>query len=151
MTPEQAFYFKQQLLAKGLTEEQANEIILSLPSGIDKTSEMWAETIKHLISEGMNNPAIQQVLLNYSEKAEKLEKLEVESQEKFHAFLTNLNMWQKLYSLAFILVGGGVIYFLGSSGIIGKETCQILLTMIITLTVTDAVSTFLKASKNENE
>jgi len=151
MNPEQIILLKSQLLAKGYTEEQANDMIAILQANIDHKSIIWAEVIKELVSKGLDNESIQKVLINYSEKAQTLQKLDVESQEKFHAFLTNLNMWQKLYSLAFIIVGGSVIYLLGSKKIIGQETSQILLTMIITLTVTDAVSTFLKASKNESE
>ena len=151
MTPEQIIQLRSQLISKGYDDEQATDMIAIIQNNIDAKGEVWAKMIQQIISEGLSNDAVQRALINFSEKEERIEKLQIESQEKFHRFLSNLNMWQKIYSLAFIMFGGGVIYFLGSRNIIGKETCQILLTMIITLTVTDAVSTFLKANKNDGE
>lgn len=147
MTADQVIQLKAQLIARGYTEAQANDMISILQANIDHKSEIWADTFKQIVSQGLNNDAVQKAIINFSEKG----KLEIESQEKFHSFLIKINMWQKIYSILFIMIGGGVIFFLGKYKIIGTETCQILLTMMITLTVTDAISTFLKASKSEGE
>lgn len=150
MTPEQINQIKQTLKNQGYTEEQANGILKTMQDSMDTKTESLHRAIQHIITEALNNDSIQKAIIKIAEKDENIEKLQIESQEKYHSFLNNLNIWQKAYSLIFILLGGGVIFVLGKYQIIGKETCQLLMTMIITLTVTDAISTFLKASKNDD-
>ena len=146
MTTQQIIKLKQILVSKDYTEQQADSLIEILQeAGIANT-----DPTQQFITNILDNPAIQELVKKFAEKEEKIKALENESDANFHKFLSGINGWQKVYSILLMLVGGGIVYALGKEQIIGKETSQTLLTLIITLTVTDAISSYLKSSRSDS-
>ena len=146
MTTQQIIKLKQILVSKDYTEQQADSLIEILQeAGIENT-----DPTQQFITNILDNPAIQELVKKFAEKEEKIKALENESDANFHKFLSGINGWQKVYSILLMLVGGGIVYALGKEQIIGKETSQTLLTLIITLTVTDAISSYLKSSRSDS-
>lgn len=146
MTTQQIIKLKEILTTKGYTEQQADSLIEVLQeAGIANT-----DPTQQFITTILDNPAIQELVKKFAEKDEKIKALENESDANFHTFLSGINRWQKVYSILLMVVGGSIVYFLGKEQIIGKETSQTLLTLIITLTVTDAISSYLKSSRNDS-
>ena len=146
MTSEQVSTLTEMLLAKGISAQEIAIIINTLNQG----NNAYIDPTQQFISNILSNPTVEKLAITLIEQKAKTIELENIGDAKFHKFLSNINIWQKVYSLLLMVVGAISVYILGSNNVIGRETAQALMTLIITLTVTDAISSYLKSAKHED-
>ena len=110
-------------------------------------SEIEEEQVEHLIERILNNPTIKHFIKTWIEKEQTLKSMENESHNKFLSFLKKIDLRQKCYNIIFLVISSVIIGFLNNYDVIGKETSQTLITIVISIGFTDAITTFFKSKE----
>ncbi|HEY9178535.1 MAG TPA: hypothetical protein VIN07_12630 [Flavipsychrobacter sp.] len=149
MNEEQINSIKQILLDKGVNENDAQEIIQKIPSQQQLIVQTKAsDPTENIITLLLENEAVQKAIVNFSESQTKITELENTREEKLHEFLRKLDVRQKIYNVVFLFAGCGLVLLLKANDVIGQDAAQTLVTVIISLSVTDAINSFLKSKKD---
>lgn len=97
----------------------------------------------------LKTKSIQDLIEKFATAKEK-EELAINTREaNFHSFLKRIDLTQKIYNIIFVIITCSIIYKLKTNNVIGQETAQTIFVFVIGLSMTDAISSFFKSSKNE--
>jgi hypothetical protein len=140
------------LIEKGIPEEQAREIAAwdeahprvyyTHPPTQGRTAQEW-------VADLLKEPEIQKLLHATVYREERLNELDDRAEKEFHGFLSRLDVRQKAYNLAFMLLGSAIVTGLKALEVVTKEASSTLVTIIITATLTDAISNYYKSKDKE--
>jgi len=103
--------------------------------------------VESFISMLLSSPVAKIFFDNISSADTKAKELENENNMKFWTFLKRIDIVQKIYNLLFIIISSAIILVLNTYNAIGKETSQTLLTLVIVVGISNAISNFFKSSK----
>lgn len=150
MDQQQAFY--EILLQKGLSQESAKEVLAWLEASqpaYNFPTPINGRSAQDWITALFKEPEVVRLMHAAIQREEKLTELENADEKEFQGFLTRLDYRQKVYNLIFMALGCAIILGLKSMDVVSKETASTLITIIITATLTDAITNFYKSKDKE--
>ena len=127
---------------KDTISEQSNE-----NDNIEEVAVTQVDPVENFISSLLNNDTVKLLIKNISENERVIKELDNENNDNFWEFLKRIDLIQKIYNLFFVVVTSGIILMLYRYESISQDTSQTLLTLIIGIGITNAISTFFKATK----
>jgi hypothetical protein len=151
MTIEQINQIRQHLIWKGFTEIQIADFIESLPGEVHIVNyeNKAGDSMRQFVSAVVKEPAIVNLLNTLANKEEKLTELDNSERKDFYGFLTRLDLRQKVYNGGIIIIGCTIVTLLKYFDVVGKESAQTLATVIISASLTDAISSFFKSKDRD--
>jgi len=127
---------------KDTISEQSNE-----NDNIEEVAVTQVDPVENFISSLLNNDTVKLLIKNISENERVIKELDNDNNDNFWEFLKRIDLIQKIYNLFFVVVTSGIILMLYRYESISQDTSQTLLTLIIGIGITNAISTFFKATK----
>lgn len=105
------------------------------------------DPVEHFFKTLLSTPAAQKIAEEMITAEQKVKALDNQNNIRFWNFLIKIDKAQKWYNLFFVIICSAIVGTLKYIDAIGQETCQTLLTLIIGVGVSNAISSFFKATK----